>query len=342
MTADHQGLCTEFIGPQGPFDEWDDFVDQSPQGSIFCRGWWLQAVCPGSFRLLALRRGDRIVAGMPLYLKGNPARPDIRMPPLTQTLGVLMAPATSQSYEKNLSREMSYMKTLVRHIPEHRFFSMHFHPSFVNWLPFHWEGFRQTTRYTYVIDDLGDVDKVREQFSHSKRKNIRKAEKLVQIREGVGADEFHDHHVHTLGQDGVRIAYEPDLYRRLFEATGERDAGRTWSAVDADGNVHAMIFVVFDNASAYFLISSIDRDFRNSGATALLVMNAIKQVSGHTERFDFEGSMIPGVEKSFRRFGARQTTYFNINRDRRPVAVQLFDLARRLMTPGIKGLLGRN
>jgi hypothetical protein len=68
-------------------------VDESPQGTIFCRSWWLDAVCPNGYEILVLRKGDRIAAGMPLVWCRRFGYEAISMPPLTQTLGLLLEPS---------------------------------------------------------------------------------------------------------------------------------------------------------------------------------------------------------------------------------------------------------
>ena len=60
------------------------------------------------------------------------------------------------------------------------------------------------------------------------------------------------------------------------------------------------------------MISTIDPDYRDSGASSLLIYEMMKFLSDKVERFDFEGSMIEGVENSFRKFGANQKAYFKI------------------------------
>jgi len=42
---------------------------------------------------------------------------------------------------------------------------------------------------------------------------------------------------------------------------------------------------------------------------------AVMHVASRTKMFDFEGSMIVGVENSFRQFGAVQMPYFQIQKD---------------------------
>jgi len=310
----------QFLKPTDDMVEWDEFVTSSPQGCIFCRSWWLAAVCPGQYEILLLRRGPRILAGMPICRTRRWGFDAIHMPPLTQTLGVLLPQPISDNYEKNLSVEMDNLRILVQAIPKASVFNVKYHYNFTNWLPFYWAGFRQTTCYSYALEDLCDLEKVFAGFAHSKRKNIKKAESVVEVKEDLPPEDFYANHVLTLGKQGSRIIYSFELFHRLHETTVKRHAGKTWYAVDKDGHLHAAIFVVFDAKSAYFLISTIDPDYRNSGAVSLLIKRAIEYLAPHTRRFDFEGSMIEGVESSFRRFGARQVPYFDITRSNIAVA----------------------
>ena len=324
--------------PSDSLEEWDRFVDDSPQGCIFCRSWWLRAVCPNGFEILTLRKGDRIVAGMPIpiYRKGRYTR--ISMPTLTQVLGVLLAPPTSENYERNLSNEMNVLDELVEAIPKFNFFSMRFHYSFTNWLPFYWAGYEQTTRYTYVIPDLTNLDKVFSEFNHSKRKNIKKAEKIISVYTDIPAKDLYDNHVLTLGKQGEQILYSFDLLKRIYDASYENGCGKTWYALDDQKNLHAAIFVIFDKKSAYYLISTIDPDFRSSDSATLLVRDAIAYVSQYTNRFDFEGSMIRGVENSFRKFGAIQMPYFSISKDNRTLTTKCLMAGKSKMVAGLRKL----
>lgn len=52
-----------------------------------------------------------------------------------------------------------------------------------NWLPSYWKEFQRTTRYTYVVDEVGDPDKVSSGFLESVCTYVRKAEKKPTIRE---------------------------------------------------------------------------------------------------------------------------------------------------------------
>jgi lipid II:glycine glycyltransferase (peptidoglycan interpeptide bridge formation enzyme) len=214
---------------------------------------------------------------------------------------------------------MDLLTELIAGIPRVAHFNAFCHYSLTNWLPFHWAGYQQTTRYTYVIEDLSDLDAVFAAFAHSKRKNIKKAEQAVTVREDMPPEDFYRHHEMTLRKQGDAIFYSLDLFRRIHEATYSRGVGKTWYAVGEDGAVQSAIFVIFDPNSAYYLISTIDQAYRNVGSATLLVRDAILYAASRTRRFDFEGSMVQGVEHSFRKFGAVQKPYLHITQNRLPL-----------------------
>ena len=131
-------------------------------------------------------------------------------------------------------------------------------------------------------------------FAHSKRKNIKKAKSQVTVKQDLSPQDFFANHEMTLAKQGQRINYSYDLLTRVYQATHRRNAGKTWYAVDENGNLHAAILVVFDVKSAYYLVDTMDPDYRNSGAGTLLIRHAIAWVSKHTRKFDFSGFDDPG------------------------------------------------
>jgi hypothetical protein len=296
-------------------EDWDKFVDISPQGSLFCKSKWLEIVCP-SYKILTLWKKGRIVAGIPLCgYYTDTGRYVHNMPILTQTLGILFEPMEGK-YHSILTKEMEMTQALIDYLPKFRWFYMQFHYNFTNWLPFHWSGYSQSTRYTYVFHDISDLDKIYDCFNNSKRDNIRKSKDYVEIKTGLTAREFRDIQQKALIKDGKELRVSNTGTFETFEKI-YNTMGKSWYAIDDKGNVHSAIYVVYDKISAYYLVSCVDRDFRKYGANTLLIWNAIKELSTETRKFDFEGSMIQGVENSFRQFGATQMPYFVITKEER-------------------------
>lgn len=305
---------TEILQPSTRLEEWDMFVDRSPQGTLFCKSWWLRAVCKERFEILVIKQNGEIIAGLPITYEIAWGKKIIRPPELSTAMGVLLAPNEKGTYEKNLSREMDLLSAVAENIPVNNGFMILCHPSITNWLPFYWNGYSQTTNYTYVLEDIEDAEKAISEFTYAKKKNIKKASGMVTVMEDLSSRELFTHYVRTLKKQQKTIFYPYDYFRDLYDAAYSRKAGKSWYAVDNDGNIHSVFFVVFDERSAYCLISAIDPDFRNSGAHTLLVREAITHASKITRRFDFAGSMMKGVENSNRKFGAVQKTFFCISK----------------------------
>jgi hypothetical protein len=289
--------------------------------SIFSEPWWLDVVAPGRWSAVELKEGDRVYARMPYVLRKKAGLKVVYMPPLTQSLGPWLEPRDAK-YARQLAFQKDCMTALIEGLPAFDRFSQSFHYSVTNWLPFYWKGFQQTTRYTYVLDEIGDRDKVWSGFLENIRTDVRKAEKKLTIREDLGVDRLIDLIGMTFRRQGREaMPHPPELIRRIEAAARERDRGRMFFAEDAEGRVHAGILVLFDAQSAYYLLSGGDPELRSSGATSLLVWHAIKAAGARVQKFDFEGSMLEPVERFVRAFGARQTAYFRVTRASRRMAV---------------------
>jgi len=293
--------------------EIEDFITASPQGSIFCRPWWLEALAPGQWDYLTVFKNDRIAALMPIVWQIKDKKRIILHPPLTQTLGVLL-PRFDGKYAKALSQEVKLTTELIEKLPDYLYFVQNFNYNFNNWLPFHWAGFNQTTRYTYVIEDLIDLDRVWRGFRENIKTDIRKAEKQVEIVTEPDLERFLEVNELTFTRQGLTLPYPRELVRRLDKTLSRQGARKMFFAVDGRDRVHAAAYLVWDQKSAYYLMGGGDPELRNSGATALTIWAAIKFAASVTDKFDFEGSMMPRVEKFFRSFGGTLKPYFQISR----------------------------
>ena len=251
---------------------------------------------------------------MPFFLSGK--NKIVVSPSMASTMGVLLHSTItiSNSYEKQLSSEIDVLKGLVSAIPNNNSFEIKCHPSFNNWLPFYWENYQQTTSYTYVLKNISNIDEIIKKMHHSKRKNLLKANKKLIIETNVSVNIFYAHHKMTLKKDGKVISYSFQYLQRIVEAARLFGHIEILAAKDSDNIIHSAIVVVYDKISAYYIASSIDSKYRNSGSVTMLIVEAIKIVSSITDTFDFEGSTIQGVELSFRRFGAEQVPYFIISK----------------------------
>lgn len=281
--------------------------------TLFEEPWWLDAAAPGSWDAVEVVEGDRVVARLPYVAKRTRGITVLTQPPLTPTLGPWVEPSEGK-YARRLELEKERLTALIERLPPHHVFRQNFAPAVTNWLPFHWAGFTAGVRYTYRLEDLSDPDAIWSEFAENVRRQVRKAQKTVEVREGE-IESFLALQAMTFERQGLKPPAQA-LVRRLEQASGARGAGRLLSAVDADGNTHAAVFLVWDDRSAYYLMGGRDDAFARSGAMSLLLWEAIRFAAGVTKAFDFEGSMVEPIERFFRSFGGRQTPYLRVERDR--------------------------
>ena len=288
--------------------------------SIFQQPWWLDAVAPGAWSAVEIRRGGELKARLPYVVDRRMGLTLLRQPLLTPFLGPWIRPSEGK-YATQLAHQKELYTELIEQLPAHDYFSQHFHYSVENWLPFYWKGFQQTTRYTYVIDNLTDLDYIWLEFQENIRREIRKASKRLRVHSEYGIDKFLEVNELTFSRQGLPLPYSRAFVRRLDDACSARSARKIFFAEDDGGRVHAAAYIVWDERSAYYLMGGGDPELRTSGATSLVLWEAIKFSHQVSRRFDFEGSMIEPVERFFRAFGARQVPYFSVSRCSRRMRV---------------------
>lgn len=280
---------------------------------LFQTPWWLDATAAGQWEEVVLESAGEVIGRFPFVRKQRLGLTYFTQPRLTKMLGPWVKPYEGRqagrcAYEKEILWE------LIDKLPNFSYMHQDFHYCLNNWQPFFWRGFQQTTYYTFVINDISDPAKVFQGFNSGKKSDIKRAQKIVEVREDQSSGDFYRQYQNNLTKQGKTISYEFDLFDRICSAAYKQAAGKIFYAVDAQENVHASLLVVWDSRSAFYLVNSIDPDFRKSGAASLLTWSAINYLSDRTRAFDFEGSMIQGVADSYRAFGAEPMPYSFISK----------------------------
>ncbi len=293
-----------------------EFCKSEPTIPIFSKDWWLDATCGEEhWDVAVVERGGNIAATLPYKKKVRYGQTFLSMPQLTQTLGPWLRPSKAK-YANMLAEQKDLMTELIRQLPPFDYFAQNFHYSITNWLPFYWQGFSQTTRYTYVIEDLADMKKVWDGLLANIRTDIKKAQNRfgVEVSTDLDIDTFLDVNALTFVRQGQQLPYARELVKGLDRACAAHEARKIFFGRDKDGRIHAAIYIVWDENSAYYIMGGGDPELRASGATSLCMWEAIQFAARVTKRFDFEGSMIEPVERFFRAFGAKQVPYFSISK----------------------------
>ncbi len=297
-------------------DKYRTLCTQELSIPLFSQAWWLDATAgEGVWDVALVFEKDEIVASMPYVVKRKFGFTIISQPILTQCLGPWLRPSTAK-YSRQLGLQKKRIQELFAQLPRFDHFQQHWHHSLTNWLPVYWMKFQQTTRYTYVIDGMDNLDDVLSNFDASYRNKMKKAEKIVTIEHDLSIEDFYKINSLTFSRQKLETPYSLEFLRhhdQILSCVGRR---KIFYAQDQDGKIHSALYLTWDSSSSYVHMVGEDPDLRNSGAGILLIWEAIKYTANvlGLQRFDFEGSVMENVEPVRRDCGGVQTPYFSITK----------------------------
>ena len=202
---------------------------------------------------------------------------------LTQTLGPWVEPSSARP-ARALAREHELLGELEAGLPRASAFSQQFSPAVLNALPFHWAGYHLEVRYTYRLEGLESTDALWDGLRGNVRREIRKARTRVEVVDDLGLDRFYDVLSKTYTRQRIPTPHSLAELERLEAACARRGAGATLFARDDAGQVHAVAWAVWDRRAAYYLLAGAEPHLRNSGASSLLVWEAIMRARARDRR----------------------------------------------------------
>jgi hypothetical protein len=288
---------------------------------LFSRDWWLDAaVGPQGWDVVVVKKGNAIIASMPYVRRTRYTMRVVTQPALTPILGPWLHELEGKPATR-LSTENELMQLLIDQLPPFDHFSQTWHSTRRNWQPFYWNGFEQTTYYTYILPDLSDSEKLWAGLDSKVRRNIMKADKehRLQVRHDLPLDVLLKLNRKTFKRQGLLPPYTDEFVRRLDAACLERNRRKLLVAVDPHGVPLSGEYLVWDDECAYNLISGTNPTFRHTGANSFCLWEMIRQAASVTHQYNFCGSMIRSVESYLRGFGGEHVPYSRISKTPSPL-----------------------
>lgn len=316
------------------FDLWLSQFDDAP---LWHRPQWLDATAgQDAWDVALLTRSDEVVGALPYVLRRSHALgvvpySIITAPALTQALGPWWPDADSVPLDERFRR----VRALFDQLPKADAYVQNWVPEMDTWLPLHWDGYKQTTRYTYRIPLVHSPEERKEALRPTVRNMLRKAERVGVTVERVtsesGAQRLYRLIEATFARQGIRVPYGVQMLDHILTSEGAGIEKRLYEAT-LSGQAIAMTLIVAAGGISYNLASGFDDAGRASGAGQALLWHAISaEEEFGSSVFDFEGSMLKGVERHNRHLGGLPTAYHRVERlQRRDIrlAVALRDALR--------------
>ena len=264
---------------------------------LFYRDIYLDAVCDGEWDVVLYEELGKITAAYIYMIKQKFIIKYIVQPQLCPYSGPIYFNPT------NAKKAYSY---LIENLPKHHLIVQdYFHsiPTINNF------EYTQSKKHTNIVDKGVNIDTLWQQQSSNHRRAIRYAEKNLIYEEEKDFDVFLDFVSKTFKKRGKAIVNDPQIFKRLDEVLLDNGLRKIVKCTAKNNStIVAMCYFMIDEEWTYNFANSVIDDYRHRGMN-LIFWNEIKLTLSEKRSFDFEGSMIPGVDLLFSRFKGTKRLY---------------------------------
>ncbi len=300
--------------------EWDLLA--AAHGCLFDSVRWTRLFEPQIRRVGLFDAGGTLRGGFCVWEQRKLGLRILRNPPFTPHIGPFFEYRASNAAART-NEERDVMEAMAAWLDSQHaaVISLGLALNAKDCLPFYWRGFKVVPHWTYLIDLARDPETLLAAISTDRRNEIRKAD-----RDGLRVESTSDTTVlrSLVGETFAR--QEKRLPQRAIEAvTAEFGPGKSGFCLVAytDGAPVASVYVMHDERTAYYLLGGY-ADGAHHGAGALAMWHAILKAKAlGLQVFDFEGSVIPPIERYFRGFGGTLTPVFSVHKAWLPIEMIL-------------------
>jgi lipid II:glycine glycyltransferase (peptidoglycan interpeptide bridge formation enzyme) len=274
--------------------------------------------------------GNNLIGGFHLLKEKKYGITIVRNPPFTPFIGPFYK-NEAKNTAKVINKNREIIALIADHFKKERYpiITISLARNIIDTLPFIWEKYKVTARYTYIINLNYPKEELHSNLSPERRNDINRAKKYgVIVKRESNYNIVKKLVIKTFSRQGKKIK-EEYLDNILF--TFANDSNSYAYTVYIDNRPVSTVFCVFDKTQAFYLLGGYDSEFSHRGAGVLAMWEAISHAKDLGLRyFDFEGSIVPQIEKYFRGFGGALTPYFNLNKAYFPLELALKMIKREM------------
>lgn len=290
---------------------WDTFVSQQSQGTLFHTSEWLGFFNDKS-EIVVAYEGEKIVGGMPIAEIRKAGIKGYHILPFSLYYGVVFSDDILSDTDK--MHEVSH--ALIGHLPPspvHDFLLPAGHQPVHPWT---WNGFDISVYVTHVISSATSAETYLSTISAGKRRDLATAKKLLgkgEIILRTGPEILPDLIDHVM-ESSRSLGYKnsEDVFRKIV----------TYSKIKCFGVYHSQHGllsgnILFEDENTVFNLFNATKRIKDPKLGIVNVLNMSESVLyalKQGKHFDFEGSMLKGVEKFYRAMGGTVTPVYRVTR----------------------------
>lgn len=284
--------------------EWDELAADSPEGTVYHGSLWLKAISKAvqqNVVIYGFFTNKTLVGGMPLTLR--------KKGPISIAQRAFATPYSWGIMKDTAQAEVPIIPSSVQ-----EFVSRSFSQAILTSSPFQKKpnfstGWTLSERATYLLD-IKDENTVWKNFVPELRNQIRKAQ-----RAGVSVNKFQDiKHFYRLYQEtfarqGKKTPFREDYFVEFIKTLQTQGLGEYYLATLEDGRPCAAALMVQDSKRVYYSLAASDNQLRKTGASPLLIWQAICDFASTHQEMDLGGANIQSITQFKKQFRGELRNY---------------------------------
>ena len=291
--------------PVNEMPKWDEFVDSTPGGTLFHSYRWMEPLKPV---VHVIEDSSGICSGLLCCPRKRYGVAGFHLPPYTPLQGPIVRQSSKANYSSAIAEERKWLMSLLESIEEPSHIDLMIDSEFVDFPAYDRSAFQSSLWITHEVNM--PLEAWMANLPSNMRSKLRKLKSSlekgdIEIRCKGRASDILD-----LAEATSRLK-KYDMRRSILETLMRSELENDlWSPISIvkDGETIGGSILFHDHNRGWNVVNGVRRDLDDHLRwTNVLVMYACISFCFETNRiFDFEGSLLPGVEDFYRMLGGRK------------------------------------
>jgi hypothetical protein len=292
------------------FDQWDRFVDQSCQGSVYSKSIFLQALSEAGrtdFEILSVWKGQEIMGGVGLHYRESRFGRIVHPRGLLYYNGLVLKKFDSRYPSKLTYKHIGIVEALLDTLRETPFAAVELsnRAALTDARAFIWSGWSTWVQYTYEVP-IFNLDQLWEKTEQNIRRLITRCKQSgMRMHSSDEFELFFELHKASYARKHLGPYLPLDRFKKLYEILCSHDYAQLFFILSPEGKPLAAQIVLFsDHPVTHTWAAGADPEALSTGASALLRWEVFQELSrrGYTHN-DLTDAMNISVAKFKSQFG---------------------------------------
>lgn len=281
------------------YEKWDDCISNSINSLPYAFSWYLDAIHDNWCALVE----DDYKSVMPVTWSSKYGINYFYQPYFAQQLGVF----SSKPLSEPLITE--FIEAIPDKIKVIDFNLNHFNS-------FKGVGYNIISNTNYLLDLIGDYEKIKKLYSSNTKRNLKKAKKNeLTALPNIKPDDIINLFKDNKGREVLN--WKDEHYKtitRLMYIMMSKGIGKPYGVYSKENQLIAAAYFIITENRLIFLFSGTNHEGKDSGAMTFLIDEVVKRYSPSKRILDFEGSNDPGLARFYSGFGAVKSSYVRVKK----------------------------